>query len=69
MSASAPEHADGLRSVSHQLGHDSLQMKELSMSDDQSTDVVAALSDGAYTLFVADFADTDTALVSAAPAS
>ena len=33
------------------------------MSDDQPTDVVAALSsDGAYTLFVADFADTDTAL-------
>ena len=31
------------------------------MSDDQPTDVVAALSDGAYTLFVADFADTDTA--------
>jgi len=31
------------------------------MSDDQSTDVVAALSDGAYTLFVADFTDTDTA--------
>jgi uncharacterized membrane protein len=40
----------------------SLQTKELSMSDDQPTDVVAALSDGAYTLFVADFADTDTAL-------
>ena len=32
------------------------------MSDDQPTDVVAALSDGAYTLFVADFSDTDTAL-------
>jgi len=31
------------------------------MSDDQPTDVVAALSDGAYTLFVADFTDTDTA--------
>ncbi|KQS97736.1 DUF1269 domain-containing protein [Cellulomonas sp. Leaf395] len=31
------------------------------MSDDQSTDVVAALSDGAYTLFVAEFSDTDTA--------
>ncbi|WP_456846049.1 DUF1269 domain-containing protein [Cellulomonas sp. P5_C6] len=31
------------------------------MSDDQSTDVVAAVSDGAYTLLVADFADTDTA--------
>ena len=31
------------------------------MSDDQPTDVVAALSDGAYTLFVADFSDTDTA--------
>ena len=31
------------------------------MSDDQPTDVVTALSDGAYTLFVADFTDTDTA--------
>ena len=31
------------------------------MSDDQPTDVVAALSDGAYTLFVAEFSDTDTA--------
>jgi uncharacterized membrane protein len=31
------------------------------MSDDQPTDVVAALSDGAYTLFVADFTDTGTA--------
>ena len=31
------------------------------MSDDQPTDVVAALSDGAYTLLVADFTDTDTA--------
>jgi len=31
------------------------------MSDDQSTDYVAAVSDGAYTLFVADFTDTDTA--------
>ncbi|GEK21179.1 DUF1269 domain-containing protein [Cellulomonas xylanilytica] len=39
-----------------------LQKKELSMSDDQPTDVVAALSDGAYTLFVADFSDTGTAL-------
>ena len=31
------------------------------MSDDQPTDVVAALSDGTYTLFVADFTDTGTA--------
>jgi uncharacterized membrane protein len=31
------------------------------MSDDQSTDVAAAFTDGAYTLFVADFAETDTA--------
>ncbi len=37
------------------------------MSDDQTTPatpndaVIAAASDGAYTLFVADFADTDSA--------
>ena len=39
----------------------SKQIEGALMSDDQSTDVVAALSDGAYTLFVADFTDTETA--------
>jgi len=51
----------GIRSVRRISRDLSGRTKEHFMSDDQPTDVVAALSDGAYTLFVADFSDTDTA--------
>src|SRR6478736_3849324 len=47
--------------VDHAPSQTSTDHKEHFMSDDQPTDVVAALSDGAFTLFVADFTDTDTA--------
>src|SRR4051795_7695844 len=50
-----------IRSSRRNPGDSSRRTKEHFMSDDQPTDVVAALSDGAYTLFVADFTDTDTA--------